>query len=79
MNCTERLAWAPSLGVEFTLRLDGFAFLFTLLVTGIGALVVIYAGAYLKERSAADQAPSSPTTCSSSSSSGKRRASSRSC
>jgi len=53
---TERLAWAPSLGVEFTLRLDGFAFLFTLLVTGIGALVVIYAGAYLKERSAADQA-----------------------
>ena len=53
---TERLAWAPSLGVELALRLDGFSFLFCLLVTGIGSLVVIYAGAYLAERSAADRA-----------------------
>ena len=52
----ERHAWAPSLGVELALRLDGFAFLFCLLVTGIGTLVVIYAGAYLAERSAADRA-----------------------
>lgn len=52
----ERRAWAPSLGVELTLRLDGFAFLFCLLVTGIGALVVIYAGAYLVERTAAERA-----------------------
>ena len=44
-----RWAWAPSLGVEFTLRLDGFAFLFCLLITGIGALVVLYAGSYLAE------------------------------
>ena len=47
---TERRAWAPSLGVELTLRLDGFALLFCLLITGIGALVVIYAGAYLSEK-----------------------------
>jgi multicomponent Na+:H+ antiporter subunit A len=47
---TERWAWAPSLGVEVTLRLDGFALLFCLLITGIGALVVIYAGAYLSEK-----------------------------
>jgi multicomponent Na+:H+ antiporter subunit A len=52
----ERHAWAPSLGVELTLRLDGFAFLFCLLVTGIGTLVVIYAGAYLAERPAGDRA-----------------------
>ena len=45
----ERWAWAPSLGVELTLRLDGFALLFCLLITGIGALVVVYAGAYLSE------------------------------
>jgi multicomponent Na+:H+ antiporter subunit A len=49
---TERWAWAPSLGVELTLRLDGFAFLFCLLITGIGTLVVIYAGAYLSEKPA---------------------------
>jgi multicomponent Na+:H+ antiporter subunit A len=53
---TERRAWAPTLGVELALRLDGFAFLFSLLVTGVGALVVIYAGAYLAERTAADRA-----------------------
>src|SRR5688572_17076120 len=47
---TERWAWAPSLGVELTMRLDGFALLFCLLITGIGALVVIYAGAYLLEQ-----------------------------
>ncbi len=48
---SERLAWAPSLGIDLTLRLDGFAFLFCLLITGIGALVVVYAGAYLTEHS----------------------------
>ena len=53
---TERWAWAPSLGVELTLRLDGFAFLFCLLITGIGALVVVYAGAYLTESSHSDRA-----------------------
>jgi multicomponent Na+:H+ antiporter subunit A len=47
---TERRAWAPSLGLELTLRLDGFALLFCLLITGIGALVVVYAGAYLSEK-----------------------------
>ena len=47
---TERWVWAPWLGVELTLRLDGFALLFCLLVTGIGALVVIYAGAYMSEQ-----------------------------
>lgn len=47
--------WAPELGLDVTLRLDGFSFLLALLVTGIGALVVIYAGAYLNERSPAER------------------------
>lgn len=53
---TERLAWAPSLGVELAWRLDGFAYLFCLLVTVVGALVVIYADAYLAERPPAERA-----------------------
>ena len=35
----EAAEWAPWLGLDFTLRLDGFSFLFCLLITGIGALV----------------------------------------
>ncbi len=53
---TQKLAWAPSLGVDLSLRLDGFSFLFVLLVTGIGALVVIYAGAYMSYDSERDRA-----------------------
>ncbi|UFN47925.1 DUF4040 domain-containing protein [Roseomonas sp. OT10] len=45
-----RIPWVPSLGVGLDLRLDGFSMLFALLITGIGALVVVYAGAYLKEK-----------------------------
>ena len=37
--------WIPSLGVALAFRLDGFSLLFALLITGIGTLVVIYAGA----------------------------------
>ncbi|KQM20437.1 NADH dehydrogenase [Sphingomonas sp. Leaf24] len=39
--------WAPSVGFDLTLRLDGFSFLFCLLITGIGTLVIVYAGGYL--------------------------------
>ena len=41
------LPWAPSLGLDFTLRMDGFAWLFTMLVTVMGALVVLYAHYYM--------------------------------
>ncbi len=51
----EGLAWAPSLGIDVTLRLDGFSFLFCLLITGIGGLVTIYAGGYLTKKSKADR------------------------
>ncbi|WP_035486015.1 hydrogen gas-evolving membrane-bound hydrogenase subunit E [Geminicoccus roseus] len=48
--------WVPSLGIDLALRLDGFSFLFVLLITGIGALVVVYAGAYMAENSLAARA-----------------------
>ena len=47
-------AWLPSLGVNFTLRLDGLAWLFAVMVQGIGALVVLYARYYM---SAQDPVP----------------------
>ena len=33
--------WLPEAGLNFILRLDGFAWLFALLITGIGLLVTI--------------------------------------
>lgn len=47
------IPWIPSLGIEFTLVLDGLSLLFSLLITGIGALVVLYSIYYLdKEKEA---------------------------
>jgi multicomponent Na+:H+ antiporter subunit A len=40
--------WVPSLGVNFSWLLDGLSLTFALLITGIGALIVIYSGAYMK-------------------------------
>jgi multicomponent K+:H+ antiporter subunit A len=48
------MVWIPQLGLDLTLRLDGFAWMFALLITGIGALVVFYARYYL---SPADPVP----------------------
>ncbi|MEE4382832.1 MAG: proton-conducting transporter membrane subunit, partial [Pseudomonadales bacterium] len=42
------IAWAPSLGVELHLRLDGLSRLFAVLICAIGALVLVYSGAYLR-------------------------------
>lgn len=44
----ESLAWIPALDIALGLRLDGLALIFALLITGIGALVVMYSGAYLR-------------------------------
>src|SRR5690606_33717887 len=41
------MAWAPALGLQFALRMDGYAWLFALIVSGMGALVVLYARYYL--------------------------------
>ncbi len=40
--------WVPSLGIHLSFQLDGLALLFALLITGIGALVMIYAAGYLE-------------------------------
>ncbi len=39
--------WSPELGVSFSFALDGLSLLFALMICGIGALVLIYAGGYL--------------------------------
>lgn len=46
--------WLPSFGLGFTLRLDGFAWLFLTLIFTIGLLVVLYAAYYLSPK---DPAP----------------------
>jgi multicomponent Na+:H+ antiporter subunit A len=42
------IPWSPELGLFFSLRADGLSLLFALLISGVGTLVVLYAGAYLK-------------------------------
>ena len=44
---SERLAWLPSLGIDLVVRLDGFAWMFAMLVSAMGLLVIIYARYYL--------------------------------
>jgi len=50
----QRITWLPTLGLDLVLRMDGLAWLFTMLVLGIGALVVLYARYYM---SPADPVP----------------------
>lgn len=46
--------WLPEYGLNFSLRMDGFAWLFSLLVSSVGVLVVMYARYYLSKE---DPAP----------------------
>ncbi|MGB1059778.1 MAG: proton-conducting transporter membrane subunit, partial [Ketobacter sp.] len=41
--------WVPLLGLQLSLHLDGLAFLFCLLILGIGLLIILYARYYLSE------------------------------
>jgi multicomponent K+:H+ antiporter subunit A len=43
----ERVTWMPSLGIDLIVRLDGFAWMFAMLVSGMGLLVIVYARYYL--------------------------------
>ncbi len=47
-------AWAPAIGLDLHLRVDGYAWLFAMLVTVMGVLVVLYARYYM---AAADPVP----------------------
>ncbi|HYG99955.1 MAG TPA: putative monovalent cation/H+ antiporter subunit A [Terriglobales bacterium] len=40
--------WVPSLGVNLSLLLDGLSLLFVLLITGIGSVVLVFSGGYLR-------------------------------
>lgn len=44
----ESYKWVPSLHINFDFRLDGLSLLFSLMITGIGFLIFIYASSYLK-------------------------------
>lgn len=46
---TRSVQWIPELGLAIGLRMDGLSFLMVNLVAGVGALVMIYAGAYFDE------------------------------
>jgi multicomponent Na+:H+ antiporter subunit A len=45
----ESLAWVPAMGLELRFSLDGLSLLFALIITGIGTLIVGYAGAYMEK------------------------------
>lgn len=42
--------WIPALGAEIGFRWDGWAWLFTLLISGMGLVVKLYAAGYQRER-----------------------------
>jgi multicomponent K+:H+ antiporter subunit A len=46
----QEIEWIPSLGLNLILRLDGFSWLFGLLITGVGFLVVLYARYYMSPK-----------------------------
>ncbi|WP_426593560.1 Na+/H+ antiporter subunit A [Cellulomonas sp. McL0617] len=43
---TQSVEWIPSLGIELTFRLDTLSWFMTLIVGGVGALVLVYCSAY---------------------------------
>lgn len=40
--------WVPSLGINFNIKVDSLSWMFSMLITGIGTLIYVYAGNYLK-------------------------------
>ncbi|HEY0186567.1 MAG TPA: Na+/H+ antiporter subunit A [Cellulomonas sp.] len=45
---TQHLAWVPALGLDLSFRLDTLSWLMTLLVGGVGTVVLVYCSAYFK-------------------------------
>ena len=41
-------SWLPQLNMGFSFRLDGLTWLFAMLIFGIGSLILVYAGYYMK-------------------------------
>jgi multicomponent K+:H+ antiporter subunit A len=49
-NASVVAAWLPQAGLNFHLRMDGYAWAFAMLVTGMGGLVVLYARYYMSRQ-----------------------------
>ncbi|MBF6608892.1 MAG: putative monovalent cation/H+ antiporter subunit A [Flavobacterium sp.] len=47
--------WVPSLNINADFRLDGLSLLFSLLITGIGTLIFVYASSYLQHHKFKDR------------------------
>jgi len=45
----QEVSWIPTAGLNLVLRVDGFAWMFAALVTGIGLLVALYARYYMSK------------------------------
>lgn len=45
----EYVEWIPALGINFTFLLDGLSLTFVLIITLIGVVVFLYAGAYMQD------------------------------
>jgi multicomponent Na+:H+ antiporter subunit A len=43
-----RIGWIPAYGLDLSFFIDGLSLTFALTISGIGALIVLYAGSYLK-------------------------------
>jgi len=50
---TQTVAWIPALGLDLSFRMDTLSWLMSLLVGGVGAVVLIYCSAYFKEHASA--------------------------
>lgn len=44
------LPWLPSLGINFATNIDGLSLIFALIITGIGALVILYSIYYMSKQ-----------------------------
>ncbi len=49
---TEHISWIPGLGLDIWFRMDGLSWVMSLIVGGVGALVLVYAAGYFSDSSA---------------------------
>ncbi|MEZ5872375.1 MAG: putative monovalent cation/H+ antiporter subunit A [Nitratireductor sp.] len=49
---TGGISWIPTLGVSLSWRMDGLSLVFGMLISGIGTLIILYSGGYLKGHAA---------------------------
>jgi multicomponent Na+:H+ antiporter subunit A len=49
-QATQSVPWIPQLGIAFSFRVDLLAWLLALVVTGVGALVLVYCARYFSDR-----------------------------